>query len=268
MGREVWADGTAYEGYIGRWSRLAAPRFLGWLEPPPDARWLDVGSGTGAVVETILSQCSPKSIIGVDSSQGYVTYARSHVDDPRARFELGTATALPIEDDMVDVAVSGLVLNFVPEPERAAAEMARVTRPDGLVGLYVWDYGGEMQLIRRFWDAAAELDPAARELDEDVRFLICRPDPLRALFTGAGLVDVQVEAIDVPTRFQDFDDYWAPFLGGQGPAPGYAMSLDEERRTTLRERLRARLPTEPDGSIELIARAWAVRGRRAPAGDG
>src|SRR6185312_12097175 len=106
-----------------------------------------------------------------------------------------------------------------------------------------------------------EFDPEAARLDEGVRFPLCQPEPLTALFRAAGLRSVEVRAIDVPTHFQDFDDYWVPFLGGQGPAPGYAMSLDEERRVTLRERLRSTLPIAPDGSIDLIARTWAVRGR-------
>jgi SAM-dependent methyltransferase len=162
----------------------------------------------------------------------------------------------------VDGAVSGLVLNFVPDAVQALAEMVRVTRPGGTIGAYVWDYAGDMQLIRQFWDAAGALDPLARELDEGVRFPLCRPEPLQALFISAGLANVQVRAVDVPTRFRDFDDCWTPFLGGQAPAPGYTMSLEEDRRASLREYLRARLPYDADGSIPLIARAWAVRGER------
>ena len=139
--------------------------------------------------------------------------------------------------------------------------MARAVRPRGVVAAYVWDYAGKMELMRYFWDAAIELDRAAFELDEGRRFPLCQPGPLTALFTQAGLRDVQVRSIDVPTRFRDFDDYWTPFLGGQAPAPGYAMSLNEERRGALRDRIRAKLPIASDGSIELIARAWAVRGR-------
>jgi hypothetical protein len=139
--------------------------------------------------------------------------------------------------------------------------MARAVRPEGLVAAYVWDYAGKMELMRHFWNAAVELDRAAMELDEGRRFPLCQPSPLTELFTQAGLREVQVLPIDVPTRFRDFDDYWTPFLGGQGPAPGYAMSLSEERREVLRDRIRARLPIASDGSIELIARAWAVRGR-------
>jgi hypothetical protein len=156
------------------------------------------------------------------------------------------------------------MLNFVASSERALAEMARVVRPGGTVGLYVWDYAGEMQLMRRFWDAAAALDAQAQALDEGIRFPICQPEPLDRLFRVAGLADVAVRPIDVPTVFRDFDDYWSPFLGAQGPAPAYAMALDEERRTALRDRIRTDLPIEDDGSIHLMARAWAARGTRPP----
>ena len=141
--------------------------------------------------------------------------------------------------------------------------MTRVTRTGGRVAAYVWDYAGRMELIRRFWDAAAAIDPAAAELDEGGRFGLCKPEPLARLFQEAGLAEVDVHAVEVPTRFRDFDDLWAPFLGGQGPAPGYLMGLAAERRAALRERLRAALPLAGDGSIDLVARAWAVRGTRA-----
>jgi hypothetical protein len=137
--------------------------------------------------------------------------------------------------------------------------MARVTRNGGVIGAYVWDYSGKMELMRYFWDAAVALDPEAAKMDEGPRFPICRPEALKALFTRAGLGNVETTAIDVPTPFSSFEDYWRPFLGGQGPAPAYAMSLDELRRSRLRERLRERLPVQADGSISLIARAWAVK---------
>lgn len=258
---EVWASGAAYEPYVGRWSRLVAAQFVPWLEVPAKVQWLDVGCGTGAVAEAILWRGNPGEVLGVDPSAAYVAHARAAITDNRARFQVGTATALPLDDSAVDATVSGLMLNFVPDPKQALAEMTRVTRPGGTIGAYVWDYAGRMQLMRYFWDAASALDPRARDLDEGVRFPLCRPEPLHALFTGAGLGQVQVRSIDVPTPFRDFDDYWTPFLGGQAPAPGYAMSLSEEQRAQLREHLRARLPYEPDGSISLIARAWAVRGR-------
>jgi hypothetical protein len=139
----------------------------------------------------------------------------------------------------------------------------RDAAPHGLVAAYVWDYAGRMELMRHFWNAAVALDSTAEELDEGVRFPICHPDRLEAVWRDAGLSDVASRPIDVPTVFRDFDDYWSPFLGGQGPAPAYAMSLNAEDRRALRERLRARLPMADDGSIRLTARAWAVRGSLA-----
>ena len=136
-----------------------------------------------------------------------------------------------------------------------------MARPGGTVAAYVWDYAGKMELMRYFWDAAVTLDPTALEFDEGRRFPICQPTPLAALFESVGLQKVEVRPIDISTHFRDFDDYWSPFLGGQGPAPGYAMSLSEERRGALRERIRSNLPIAKDESIPLAARAWAVRGR-------
>jgi SAM-dependent methyltransferase len=257
----IWASGAAYEPYVGRWSRLVAREFLAWLGVPPESRWLDVGCGTGALSATILAVARPSTVTGIDASEGYAAYAREQIRDGRAEFRQGDAQALPFRDGSFDATVSGLVLNFLPEPSRGLAEMARVTRPGGVAAVYVWDYAGEMQLMRHFWDAATALDPAAVELDEGWRFPLCRPEALERLFTEAGMHDVAVRAIDVATVFRDFDDYWSPFLGGQGPAPGYAMSLTEERSAALRERIRAGLPTTDDGSIRLIARAWAARGR-------
>ena len=257
----IWRIGAAYEPYVGRWSRLAAREFLTALDVPPRSRWLDVGCGTGALSATILALARPAAVTGIDASDEYAAYTRDAILDSRAEFRQGDAQALPFRDGEFDATVSGLVLNFLPEPGRGLAEMARVTRPGGVTAAYVWDYAGEMQLMRHFWDAAAELDLAAVKLDEGRRFPICHPAALGRLFRDSGLQDVTVQAIDVPTLFRDFEDYWLPFLGGQGPAPSYTVSLPEERRVALRERVRASLPTAEDGSIRLIARAWAVRGR-------
>jgi SAM-dependent methyltransferase len=258
--QETWASGAAYELYVGRWSRLVAREFLDWLAVAPGSRWLDVGCGTGALSQTILEVSAPEHVKGIDRSDMHITYARSHVQDQRASFDIGDAQALPDETARSDAAVSGLVLNFLPQPELAVREMARVVTPSGIVAAYVWDYAGKMQLMRHFWNAAVALDPAALNLDEGRRFPLCQPEPLRQLFQRAGLTPVDVRAIDIATDFQDFDDYWSPFLGGRGPAPGYAMALSDERRAALRERIHAGLPFALDGSIPLVARAWAVRG--------
>jgi SAM-dependent methyltransferase len=256
-----WTRGDDYEGYVGRWSRRVALEFLTWLDLPGGLRWLDVGCGTGALTERILADHDPLSVVGVDPSSGFIEHARSQVHDPRATFEAGSADAVPLADAAVDVAVAGLVLNFVPDLPGALAELRRVVAPGGTIAGYVWDYAGRMELMKRFWDAAVELDPAAAAATEGSRFAFAAPDPLRATFLAAGLVEVDIRPIEIPTVFRDFDDYWNPFLTGNAPAPGYAMALTEERRAALREQLRTTLPTEPDGSIHLVARAWAVRSR-------
>ena len=258
--REVWASGDSYEPYVGRWSRLVAKEFIPSLAVAENSLWLDVGCGTGALSQTILEMASPKTVNGIDRSEAYVEAARSIVNDPRAEFEVGNAQTLSFESETFDAAISGLVLNFVPRPDQMVAEMARVVGKRGMIALYVWDYAGKMQMMRHFWNAVAALDPAARDLDEGRRFPICHPDSLKKLFQNAGLFQVEVDSIDISTHFKDFNDYWAPFLGGQGPAPGYAMSLSDEQRARLRQRIYNSLPFALDGSIPLTARAWAVRG--------
>ena len=260
MTPSVWAEGDLYEPFIGRWSREVGRRFVDGLEAPPGASWVDVGCGTGALTATILDRAQPASVAGVEPAPGFLDFARSHCRDPRASFAGGDAQAIPLPDGSADLVVSGLVLNFVPDPVRALGEMRRVARPGARIAAYVWDYAGEMQLIRTFWDAAAELDPDAARLDEGVRFPICAPAALAQLFKEAGLSGVETGAIVVPTIFRDFDDYWNPFLGGQGPAPGYAVTLPADRLQTLRELLRSRLPRSEDGSIALSARAWTASG--------
>ena len=260
--RDVWAVGAGYEAYVGRWSRLVARDLLRWLAAPAGSAWLDVGCGTGTLSRVIAESAAPRSVLGVDRSHGFVAHARAHVNGARVAFEVGDARELPVADGSFDAVVSGLVLNFVPEPARMVAEMVRAGRPRGAIALYVWDYAGGMELMRRFWDAATALDPGAAALDEAVRFPGCAPAPLEELFSAAGLSGVATRAIDVETRFRDFDDYWSPFLAGQGPAPSYAMSLPEHRRAALREAIHASMPIAADGSISLAARAWAVRGSK------
>ena len=255
---DTWERGNPYEQYVGRWSRRVAPMFLSWLHIPAGQTWLDVGCGTGALCAAILDYCRPSSVMGVEPSQGFLKTAQANLAQ-RAVIHPGNATAIPLADSAVDVVVSGLVLNFIPDLRAALVEMARVTRSGGTIAAYVWDYAGKMALMRYFWDAAVELIPQAAHLDEGVRFPWCNPEGLMAHFASAGLADAQVMAIDVLTPFASFEDYWQPFLGGQGPAPAFAMSLDENTRICLRDRIRAYLPVQADGSIALTARAWAIR---------
>jgi ubiquinone/menaquinone biosynthesis C-methylase UbiE len=257
--KDNWANGNMYEQYVGRWSRPVAREFLKWLAVPAGSQWLDVGCGTGALSQTILETANPGGITALDRSESFVTFASSQITDKRVRFEVADAQTLPSTIGPFDVIVSGLVLNFIPQPELALSGMKRLARTGGLVAAYVWDYAEGMQMMRYFWDAAVLLDPKVNEINEVKRFPHSRPEPLKELFQEAGLQQVEVIPIDVPTHFHNFDDYWSPFLGGQGPAPSYTMSLNEEAREKLREKVHERLPIQADGSIPLYARAWGVK---------
>jgi len=258
---DKWTDGEAYEAYVGRWSRQVAERFLAWLAMPADGTWLELGCGTGALTGQILAHCAPRDIIAVEPSESFRAMARQNVTDSRVDFRAGDGAQVPVENATADHALSGLVLNFIPDPAAALRELTRCVKPGGWIAAYVWDYAGHVQFMRAFWDAAVAQNPAAAERDEGRRFPLCRPQPLCALFEDAGLQAVEVVPIDIPTPFASFDDFWRPFLSSVGPAPGYCSSLDEAARSDIRERLRAALPTDADGMILLAARAWAVRGR-------
>jgi SAM-dependent methyltransferase len=261
---EAWAEAGAYEPFMGRWSRLVADRLIEWLEPRPGRAWLDAGCGTGALSQAILERCEHRLLLALDRSFAFVRAARAlHTSGCTAHVQ-ADATALPVRPGAFDIAVSGLVLNFVPEPARMVAELARAVRPGGVLALYVWDYADRMELLRYFWDAAVTLRPQAAALDEGQRFPLCRPGPLRQLLEQQGISDVEVAPLDVATIFGSFHDYWQPFLGGQGPAPGYVATLDDRARTELRQLIRSRLPFAHDGSFALVARAWGARGRVAP----
>jgi SAM-dependent methyltransferase len=256
---DAWAAGESYDRYMGRWSRLIAPLFLARLGAGEELDWLDVGCGTGALSETILARCAPRSLIGIDASADFVARARDVLADPRASFAVGDAQALPLDAASRDAVVSALMLNFVPDRARAVAEMRRVARPGGRVGFYVWDYPRRgLGVLRAFWETATVLDPAAADLAEDRRFPFCEPAALTGLAARAGLSQVACEPIEVPTVFRDFDDLWQPFTLGAGPAPGYCASLAPAERDRLHDALRARLPVAGDGSIVLAARAWGV----------
>jgi SAM-dependent methyltransferase len=259
----MWTAPDSYEGYVGRWSRATAPEFLAWLHVRHGARWVDVGCGTGETTRAILELTQPESVDGLDLSQSFINYARERTNDDRATFIVGDAQALPYADHGFDAAMAGLCLNAMPDHAGALAEMMRVVKPGGVVGVYVWDFDGKMQMLRTFWDTAEALDPGIEEanLNAVFHFDICKPEPLAALFQGVGLHDVEVRAIDTPTIFKDFDDFWIPFTLGDAPAQKYTVALSADRRALLRERLRTTLPVMGNGSIPLIARSWAAKGR-------
>jgi SAM-dependent methyltransferase len=258
--RDRWTAGSTYEDFMGRWSRLLAPRFVSWLGVPEGVHWLDVGCGTGSMTHAICAGASPVSVLGCDPAEPFLEYAQAHSSDGRASFVVAGVDGLPNRPGGFESVTSLLALNFFPDPHRALHEMRTRTIDRGVVSACVWDYAGGIQFLRYFWDAAVSIDAFASAIDEGRRFPLCRPDALVDLFSSSGLSDVHCEAIVIPTEFASFDDYWRPFLGSTGPAPSYVSSLDAGRRAALARTLDEVLPRASAGTIALNARAWVVRG--------
>jgi SAM-dependent methyltransferase len=257
--RDRWAAASAYDDFMGRWSRQLAPLFVSWLKVPGGLHWLDVGCGTGALAGAICDHAQPASVLACDPAEPFISHAREHARDPRLSFVVAGIGSLPRRARGYGSVASLFALNFFPDATAAVQEMRSLTAGGGVVSACVWDYAGRMEFLRHFWDAAAVLDPRARGLDEGERFPLCRPEALVDLFEAGGLHDVRCEGIEIQTRFASFDDYWKPLLGGTGPAPSYLASLDADHRVALARQLQRALGHD-DGGIALTARAWAIRG--------
>lgn len=256
----IFGESAAYERFMGRWSRLLAPALVGFAGVRDGEDILDVGSGTGALSEAIVRAAPSARVLGIDPSNAYVAYAQSKAGTERVRFLVGDAQRLEAKDGSFDRVLSLLVMNFIPDPAKALREMSRVTRPGGVVAAAVWDYDDGMQMLRIFWDEAVAMDPAVGSRDER-HMPLSRKGQLADLWRAHGLVDVQESALTISMTFASFEDYWNPFVGGQGPAGAYVKSLDDSRRERLKSRLRQRLlASGPDRSFTLEGRAWAAKG--------
>lgn len=254
----MFSASDAYERFMGRWSRRLAAAFVTFADVRPGDVVLDAGCGTGSLASAVLA-VAPARVVGIDPSSAYIQAARAHVTDSRATFEEADVRQLRFADASFDKALSLLVLNFVPTPGQALDEMRRVTRPGGVVAAAVWDYGDGMEMLRAFWDEAIALDRAADPRDER-HMPLSRSGELATLWRDHGFTAVEEDALVIPQWFPSFDDFWSPFLGGQGPAGALVASLGGERREALRRRLQGRLAAAADGSLRLLARAWAVKG--------
>ena len=257
---DIFAESDAYERFMGRWSRRLAPLLVKFSAVAGRDSMLDVGSGAGALAFALAEAIPSVRVTGVDPSGAYVRYAQARTPSDRVRFLVGDAQALGFPNATYDKTLSLLVMNFIPDSAKALREMIRVTRPGGIVAASVWDYGEGMEMLRVFWDEAVALDSTVAARDER-NMPLCRRGELAALWRANGLQQVEEQPIAVELSFSSFDDYWRPFLGGQGPAGAYAASLTEPRRAALEARLRGRLlGTRQDGPFTLQARAWAVKG--------
>ncbi|HET9056189.1 MAG TPA: class I SAM-dependent methyltransferase [Chitinophagaceae bacterium] len=257
--KDKWKNGDSYEYFMGRWSALMAIKFIQWLNISPNKNWLDVGCGTGALSEVIEKYTNPSNLSGIDSSTGFIEKAKQRIS-MNQDFKVGNVENLPFDNQKFDVVVSGLALNFFPSIENALLELKRVTKPKGVIAAYVWDYAEKMEFLRYFWNVASQIDPSSKNLDEGIRFTICNSENLIQEFIKIGLIEVESSFLDIETVFENFDDYWNPFLGGQGPAPSFLYSLSKKTQIELKDKIRERIYFEPDGSIKLIARALVIKG--------
>jgi SAM-dependent methyltransferase len=249
---------AVYDRFVGRYGIPLARATCEQVGVVSGWRALDVGCGTGALTAALADLLGPENVVGVDPSESFVEAARSRV--PGAQILLGSAESLPFPDGEFDTAIAQLVVPFMSDAPGGLAEMRRVTRPGSPIAGTVWDYAGEMTLLRTFWDAAISLDPAAADEAEVLRY--GQPDTLGELWRGAGLEDVEVTPLFVEAPYEDFDDLWSPFPTGVGPAGAYAAGLDADAQERLRIEVRRRLG-DPEGPFTLSARAWCAVGRNA-----
>ncbi len=252
------ASADAYDRFVGRYSAQLASALIDFAGVEPGTRALDVGCGPGALAAELANRLGPANVAAADPSEPFVQACRARL--PKAEVVAAGAEALPFAGRTFDAALSQLVVNFMRDPEAGVREMARVTRAGGVVASCVWDYAGEMTLLRAFWDAAREVDPErAAPADEGVVMRWCAEGELAELWRAAGLREVRFGSLVVSAAYADFEDLWSPLPTGVAPSGAFCKSLDEDRRAALHDAYRRRLGID-DGPFELTARAWAVAG--------
>jgi SAM-dependent methyltransferase len=238
-----------------------APLFVEFVGVRDGEKVLDVGCGTGSLSATLTRVTGASKIVGIDSSNGFIEYARTQIADPRVTFEVGDAQALPYPDESFDRSMALLIVNFIPDAPKAAKEMRRVTKSGGVVATTMWDGSRANELQNCLWDAAIAIDPTVKRPSER-RGSYGSAEALSGLLTGAGLTDIEVTDLTMPCQFSSFDELWQRYLGGSGAGPAgvYVAGLTEDRREAVKQRLRQDvLRGGTDGPFTLRAKAWALR---------
>ena len=253
-----FTDGAAYDRLMAPWSRAAGKEFLDWLALPADLRWLDVGCGTGAFTELVLEQSGPRHVSAVDPAQDQIAYASTKAAARRVNFRLAEAEKLPFADGEFDVAAMALVITFVPEPERAMAEMKRVVKPGGVLGTYVWDFLGKGNTQQPLREAVEAMGIQVQATPGHVH---SRLESLRTIFANAGLEAVSVRPIEIEVSYPDFDAYWTAQTGFANTVVQHMRKMTEAQIEELKAHLRERLPRDKSGRIVYKAWANAAKGR-------
>jgi len=251
-------DGAAYERLMGRWSKLVGREFLDWLAPGKNLSWLDVGCGNGAFTEEIIARCAPAKVAAVDPSEGQLAYARTRPGTNIAEFRTGDAQRLPFADRSFDIVAMALAISFVPDPAKAAAEMARVTRRGGMVATYMWDFsvgGAPVDPIYRALSAIGVDGPRPPSAG------VATVEGLHELWSKAGLQAVEARHIKIDTVFSSAEDYWQSIILPAGPQGVLIARMPAEQREKLRRALDAQLRPGPDGRITVPGVASAVKGK-------
>ena len=256
------SDGDGYELLMGRWSRRLAEPFLDFVGTADGEHVLDVGCGTGCLAVALTERCQVKQVRGVDFSPAYIEHAKRNIHEPRIAFEVGDACALAFPDCSFDRVLSLLMLHFVPRADQAIAEMRRVARPGAVVGAAVWDARGGFVATRMFFDTAAALDPKASERRaRSYTRPMTRPGELANAWRAVGFADVVETTLVIRMEFASFEDYWAPYVGTDGPQAEYISTLNDSQQSRLRDAVKlAYVDGEPDGPRSYAALAWAVKG--------
>jgi ubiquinone/menaquinone biosynthesis C-methylase UbiE len=256
-----WNNSELYNEFMGKWSSIVAKEFINWLIRENNfeqKKWLDVGCGTGALSFEILKKTKPLSVVGIDPSKEYLP---KKTQFENSTFLVGSAENHQFRNSEFDIIVSALALNFMTNKENSIRKILKILKPGGTFALYVWDYAEKMEFLRYFWNAVVQENPESVKFDEAQLFPICNRDKLKKLFIDCGIKEIFENDIVIETKFDNFDQYWNSFLGGQGPAGQYILSIEEKRRNDIKSYLKESIPISKDGSINLIARAFAIKGK-------